>query len=98
VDYGSEVVVRLSPATRDGGKACREARLDQVVIDTASAVVYPVYQDLSPEGCRDGVRAWPFTVALARSALPQQFRLQVSQNPPGGDIGAGAVLDVDLGS
>jgi hypothetical protein len=97
VDYAREVVVRFSPATRDGGKACREARLDDVVIDTSAALVYPTYQDLSPGGCKDTVRAWPFIVALDRAALPPQFRLQVSQNPPGGEIGAGAVLDVDLG-
>jgi hypothetical protein len=96
VDYDSEVVVRFSPATRDGSKACREARIQDIVIDNVNAVVYPVYHFIDAEGCKDTVRAYPFTVSLLRSALPRQFTLQVSQNPPGGDIGAGAKIPVNL--
>jgi len=97
VDYDKEIVVRFSPATRDGSKACREARLQDLVIDNAKLIVYPVYKTIDAEGCKDSTRAYPFTVAIARDALPQQFTLQVSQNPPGGDIGAGATLPVNLG-
>jgi hypothetical protein len=98
VDYDTEVVVRFSPATRNGGRACREARLENVVIDTAAALVYAVYKQFAAEGCEDGLRAFPFTVGLLRAALPQQFTLQVSENPPGGEIGAGSVIQVDLGT
>jgi hypothetical protein len=97
VDYDAEVVLRFAPATRDGSRACREARLDDVVIDTAAALVYPTYKQIDAEGCKDGVRAFPFTIAFVRSALPQQFTAQVSQNPPGGEIGAGSVIEVNLG-
>ena len=94
VDYENEIVVRFSPATRSGSKACQETRLDDVVIDNANAVVYPVYKQVKAEGCKDPVRAYPFMVSLVRAALPERFTLQVSQNPPGGDIGAGATMEV----
>jgi hypothetical protein len=96
VDYSTELAVRFSPARRSGSKACREARLQDVVIDNARAIVYATYQQIDAKGCKDPVTAYSFVVALVRSALPAQFTLQVSENPPGGDIGAGSTMEVTV--
>jgi hypothetical protein len=65
VDYDTEVVVRFSPATRNGGRACREARLENVVIDTAAALVYAVYKQFAAEGCEDGPASLPLHGGVA---------------------------------
>jgi hypothetical protein len=96
VDYQSEVVVRFSPARRSGSRACREARIQDVVIDNARAIVYATYKPIDAKGCKDPVTAYSFVVSLLRSAVPAQFTLQVSENPPGGDIGAGSTMEVTV--
>jgi hypothetical protein len=97
VDFVDHIVVWFA---EPHGSSCPERRLDDVVVDSDAAVVYPLLVD--PEAnmacTSDLAGAWQFLVALERSRLPAgPFHVQLGPaDPPGGAPGERTVVDVDL--
>jgi hypothetical protein len=78
VDFDAEVVAMFGHGI---GSSCPEVRLDDVVIDAATSVVYSITSDpLGPRACTaDLVGAAVFVVAVSRDAVPASpFIVQLS--------------------
>ena len=75
VDFQSQVAIWFGVVT---GSICPPIRLDDVIVDRQSALVYPEIVQVGFGGCTDDIHPHAYVVALERSLLPAApFSLQL---------------------
>ena len=96
VDFEREVAVWFAHVY---GSSCPNQRLDDVVVDVARALLYPLIVDPdAPLFCTDDANPYAFVVAVDRAELPAgPFVIQLdADDPPAGAPRERTVVDVDL--
>ena len=96
VDFEREVAIWFGHVY---GGSCPNQRLDDVVVDEARALLYPLIVDPdAPLFCTDDAHPYAFVVAVGRAALPAgPFTIQLdADDPPAGAPRERTVVDVDL--
>ncbi len=97
VDFTDDVVLWFA---EPHGSSCSNLRLDDVVVDDARSLVYPlIVMPDAPVACTaDLAGSYQYFVALERSRLPEgPFMVQLSPDgPPNNTRGERTVVDIDL--
>ena len=79
VDFATELVLHFGPAVSG---SCRNIRLDEIVVDTNRAVVYPrvVLPGTTQQACTSDANPYTYLVAMERAVLPNEFTLQIEKD------------------
>jgi hypothetical protein len=95
VDFEKEVAVWFGVVT---GSICPPIRMDDVVVDTTRALIYPEIVYTGFGGCTDDIHSHAYVVAVERTRLPVgPFAVQLeSEDPPAGVIDSRTIVEVDL--
>jgi hypothetical protein len=97
VDFANHIVLWFA---EPHGSSCPERRLEDVIVDVDTGLVYPLLVDPQDNlACTDDIAgAWQFLIELVRSRLPAgPFIVQLGPgDPPPGAPRERTVVDVDL--
>ena len=96
VDFEREVAVWFAHVY---GSSCPNQRLDDVLVDTERALLYPFIVDPdAPVMCTDDANPFAFVVAVDRAALPDApFAIQLGpEDPPSGAPRERTIVEADL--